>query len=426
MVRTYFSHPQKCPETHISPGSFGTHPRAIRDVATHFRDECELRPDPFIRYAYPQLLDTSRAAVAGLLNVDVNTCVFVPNATTGVNTVLRNIVWNPAGTDEILTFNTIYGACGRTVSYVCSTTGLASNREITTNYPLSTTTYASLFRSAIAASRAAGKVPRVAIFDAVASHPGVRIPFEALTAICKEEGILSLIDAAHGIGHIPLDLSALDPDFFVSNCHKWLFTPRGCAVFYVPLRNQAIIRSTLPTSHGYQPLLAAGDEAPRNPLPPNPKPPFVANFEFVGTIDSTPYLCVAAAIKWREQVCGGEAAIFEYCSTLVRAGAQTVAAALGTEALENEEGDLQDCCMAMVRLPIEGVDAAQEAAALQWAQETLVTEFKTFLAIGVLQGAFWVRLSGQVYLDGDDFEWAGKVLKEVCERVNKGEFLGKE
>jgi selenocysteine lyase/cysteine desulfurase len=48
------------------------------------------------------LLDESRAAVAKILNAPVEGVVFVPNATTGVNTVLRNIVWNKG--DEILYF----------------------------------------------------------------------------------------------------------------------------------------------------------------------------------------------------------------------------------------------------------------------------------------------------------------------------------
>jgi selenocysteine lyase/cysteine desulfurase len=347
--------------------------------------------------------------------------------------VLRNILWNEDKADEILHFNTIYGACGRTITYVCESTGLVSSREITTPYPLSTATYVDLFRTAIAASRAAGKRPRVAVFDIVASLPGVRIPFEALVAVCREEGILSLIDGAHGVGHIPLDLSAIDPDFFVSNCHKWLFTPRGCAVLYVPERNQGIIRSTLPTSHGYLPIPTKSDLAdgkpPLNPLPPTTKPPFVANFEFVGTIDNTPYLCVAEAIKWREQVCGGEKAIYEYCRDLVRKGAKTVASILGTEVLENEEDNLQDCCMSMILLPIgmQGkggdISTAEEPALSVWLNETLIHQYNTFLAITFFQGQFWVRLSAQVYLDHDDFEWAGNVLKDLSQRANKREFL---
>src|SRR4051794_13599504 len=100
-----------------SSGSFGTYPRAIRDKQREYLDQCEAAPDIFIRYDYPKLLDVSRAAVAKLLNAPVSTVVYVPNATTGVNTVLRNLAWNPDGRDEILYFDTIYGACGKTVAY---------------------------------------------------------------------------------------------------------------------------------------------------------------------------------------------------------------------------------------------------------------------------------------------------------------------
>jgi hypothetical protein len=40
-------------------------------------------------------------------------------------------------------------------------------------------------------------------------------------------------------------------------------------------------------------------------------------------------------------------------------------------------------------------------------------------------GAWWVRLSGQIYLTKDDFQWGSDVLKELCERVKKGDWESK-
>lgn len=77
------------------------------------------------------------------------------------------------------------------------------------------------FRSAIRKEKEAGNNVRVAIFDTVVSMPGVRLPFEELTRVCKEEGVLSCVDGAHGVGHLELDLTGLDPDFFVSvSCYS--------------------------------------------------------------------------------------------------------------------------------------------------------------------------------------------------------------
>lgn len=360
----------------------------------------------------------------------VSTVVYVSNATTGVNTVLRNIVWNSDGKDEILQFNIIYGACGKTTDYICEMThDVVRTREINLTYPIEDPELLAAFKSAIQDSRNSGHRPRLAIFDTIVSNPGLRFPFEALTAICREEGILSLIDGAHGVGHIDLDLSTLDPDFFVSNCHKWLFAPRGCAVFYVPERNQDMIRSPLPTSHGFvtRSELASG----HRDCPWGGKSDFVSNFEFIGTTDPSSYLTVPEAIKWRVEVCGGEDAIRAYCTALARDGGRRVAEILGTTILDNKSHSLTDCCMVNVLLPlsldnsggdnvviVEDRPGAKEAVT-DFILHTLIDEYSTFMPVFFFQGAWWTRLSGQIYLDMDDFEEAGRTLKEVCERVGR-------
>ena len=155
--------------------------------------------------------------------------MFVPNATTGVNTVLRSLVFQPG--DSILYFNTTYGACAKTVEYVCeisSAKGIRLNLE----YPIEDEDLLERFRGAIRkekekkAEGESGKSRvRIAIIDTIVSMPGVRMPFEKMVEICRQEGVLSLVDGAHGVGHIDLNLSRLDADFFVSNCHKCVFFP---------------------------------------------------------------------------------------------------------------------------------------------------------------------------------------------------------
>lgn len=150
-------------------------------------------------------------------------------------------------------------------------------------------------------------------------------------------------------------------------------------------------------------------------------------------MDSSPYLCIPTAVKWREEL-GGEEVVRNYCSTLVNLAAKHVAGVLGTEVLDNETRTLSQCAMANIRLPIS-VTKVQETASRSglehgemgllvrdWIGETAIDGYKTFFQTFFYSGAWWVRLSGQVYLDMHDFEWAAQTLKTICERVEKGDW----
>lgn len=74
---------------------------------------------------------------------------------------------------------------------------------------------------------------RLGLTDAICSMPGVVVPWERLCSLFKNNGILSLVDAAHLMGHRAVNLKQTDPDFWVSNVHKWCFAPRSVSVLYV-------------------------------------------------------------------------------------------------------------------------------------------------------------------------------------------------
>lgn len=201
--------------------------------------------------------------------------------------------------------------------------------------------------------------------------------------------------------------------------------PRGCAILYVPRRNQPLIKTSYPTDGRYLP------DADRKGISPTKY--FGSLFEHVSTIDTSPYLCVLEALKFRNEVCGGEDRVRAYCIGLAKQGGELMAMLMGTEVLKSEAGTLEDCCFTNVRLPLEiaqdgekvvtrqsgGILPGDADAVANWMTERSVNEFDTYIAVRHYGGAFWTRLSGQVYLDRADFAWAAGVLLELCARARR-------
>jgi len=362
----------------LNHGSFGTYPIPVRNAKRGYTKLTEACPDKFLRYQCIDLLEKARERVAQLVNAPVDECVIVTNASTGINTVLRNLIYKEK--DVIIYFDTVYGAVEKTLLSVAETNPQLTLRKVghgqdyAYKLPMSHPEICSAFSQTISRLLYEGYNVKAAVFDTIVSLPGVRLPFERLVRMCKEYGILSVIDGAHSIGMIPLNLSELDADFFTSNCHKWLYTPRGCALLHVPKRNQHLIRTTYPTSHGYVPADSADV---RVVLPVTSKSPFVHLFQFVATADNTSYYCIPAAINFRQNLCGGEERIYEYIRDNAQRGADMIAMLLGTEVMDDLDpglglkamgsyeastgqdqvsrkwaGGLRDCAMANVVLPI--------------------------------------------------------------------------
>lgn len=382
----------------LNHGSFGSCPNSVLAAQRAWRDRVEEAPDYALRLTYPAELRRVRAAVANLVGCDHQDLVLVPNATTGTNTVLRSLQFGPG--DALLTFSTSYSALHKTVLFVCQRTG-AQHIEVELGHP--TTAAAILERTEDALRAAQGRI-KLAVIDTISSVPAIRLPFEELTALCRRYRCLSLIDGAHGVGCIPLDLRAWQPDFFTSNLHKWHHCPRPNALLYVAREHQMRIHS-LPISHGY-------------PAPgvPNPLPPatidsaFVEEFAFVGTTDISGVLAIPAAFAFRAAL-GGEAAIYAYLSKLSQTGGAEVARLLGTEVLQGPCAE--GAPMVNVRLPWQGrpADPLRARAAFE---HTLRHRHDTFVPMFPHAGAWWARLSAQVYLEGEDLAYAATALQDGC------------
>ncbi len=201
-----------------------------------------------MRYSYAEHLTASRGAAARLVNAPPDTCVFLQNASLGVNTVLRNLVYGPG--DVIVYFDTIYDACEKTILSILETDPQVRARKVDGyEFPCDHAKVVRRFVQVVEELRRDGLRPKVAVFDTICALPGVRFPFERLTDECRRLGVLSCIDAAHGIGHIALDLARLDPDFLVSNCHKCVFLYHPSCAGASPLFRENSSPCFTPTTH---------------------------------------------------------------------------------------------------------------------------------------------------------------------------------
>ncbi|CRG91216.1 putative aminotransferase C660,12c [Talaromyces islandicus] len=387
----------------INNGSFGSYPTQIRDALNSYQQQTDAEPDIFIRYKLPALIDRSRAAVASLINArSVDDVVLVPNVTTGVNTILWNLSLNFSAGDKIVYLGTTYGSCEKIIDFIGEYSSSVEAVRVDIQYPISKAAILQKFQHAISQPGV-----RVTLFDTVSSMPAFCLPCEEMVALCRQYNVLSLVDGAHGIGCIPLDMQRLDADFF----GRWLFMPRSCAALHIPARNQHLIRSSLPTSHGYIPIHKPGKPVIKNPLPVSKNPAFVQLFEFVGTLDYTPYLCVPDALRYRQEICGGEEVIMRYCIDLAQRGSELVAQMLGTEVLGEQWQ--RECPMAMVRLPIDNVSGLSETRQAEigpWIEKEGAEVHGFFAPVILHNENLLVRLSAQVYLTLQDFESVGRAL----------------
>jgi hercynylcysteine S-oxide lyase len=216
---TYFI----CQYSHfLLTGSFGTYPKQVRDALRGYQSATEEAPDQLLRFDYPRLLGESRRRISELLGLSPSAgaecVVFVPNATSGVNAILRNLQYRDK--DCVIYFTTIYGACEKTLFSIRETSPDLQLRMVEYVLPCTHDHLLDALAKTIDQAVADDLNPKLCLFETITSVPAARFPFERITKLCRDRGILSLIDGAHGVGHIPLNLQELDPDFFVSNCHK--------------------------------------------------------------------------------------------------------------------------------------------------------------------------------------------------------------
>jgi isopenicillin-N epimerase len=314
----------------LNHGSFGATPTAIREEQRKWMDLLENEPVRFYEDLAMEFMQEARNSLAEMLNCDADDLALVENATTGVNTILRSLEFNEG--DEILIPDHAYQACRNALDYVSERWGA---KVVTVNipFPIDGPEVATELIMAGLTERTV-----LVMIDTVTSPTGLRMPFEELVALIEGQGVSVLLDAAHGIGMVPLDLTTLGASYTTSNCHKWLCAPKGSAFLHVRNDHQLKIHP-LVISHGMT-------------FPLGETTRFRHEFDWTGTRDISAFCSIPATIEYLPTLMkGGWSAIMQHNHDLAMAGRTILCERLGIEAPCPES---MITCIATLRLPAGG------------------------------------------------------------------------
>jgi isopenicillin-N epimerase len=307
---------------------------------------------------------------------------FVPNATTGVSTVLRSIELAPG--DEILTTDHAYNACRNALEHAAAKAGA---RVVVAAVPFPIASPEAIVDAVLAAVMPR---TRLALLDHVTSQTALIFPVDRLVAELAARGVDTIVDAAHAPGMVPMNVDAVGAAYTTGNFHKWVCAPKGAAFLHVRRDRQPRIRP-LSISHGAN-------------SPRVDRSRFRLEFDWVGTADPTPFLCVPEALRFLGSLApGGIGEVMERNHAAAVEARRALCAALG---IAPPCPDAMIGAMASVPLP-DGPDVSLQEALF----ERFHIEVPVFPWPASRRFARMVRVSTPPYVEQSDVTKLAEALR---------------
>jgi isopenicillin-N epimerase len=381
----------------LNHGSFGATPRVALAAQQAWRERLEAEPVRFMVDEFEAAFDMARAALGAFVGADPDDLGFVPNATTGVNTVLRSLRFTPE--DELLTTDHEYNAVRNAMEYVAEREGA---RVVVASVPFPIDSPDEVVEAVLSCVT---PHTRLAVLDHVTSATGLVLPLARLVAELAGRGVDTLVDGAHAPGMLDLRVAELGAAYYAGNLHKWVCAPKGAGFLWVRRDRQAAIRPL---------VISHGANSPRTD-----RSRFRLEFDWTGTSDPTAWLTVPDAIRFGEGLMdGGWPTLRARNRALVLAARDLICAALDESrpAPDAMLGSMASIPLPWERTPgtVQGVSLYGDAvhgALLEAGFQTMITPWPQRPEAGAWRRV--LRLSAAAYNDLAQFERLAAVLPGV-------------
>lgn len=216
--------------TYMNTGTEGSAPKPVFDDYVRILKQFTASPtqatfhDDDLNY----FQENNREKVAQFVGAEKDEIVLTGNTTMGINTVLFGLDYAPG--DEIIT--TLHDH----IAEISPSKVLRERRDVKfTQLELGSPARSKdeiirLFERAITNSRFR---PKVLLICHINFTTGLRMPVKELCQLARKHDMISIVDGAHALGMLKLDLHDMGCDFYSTAGHKWLNCVPGTGVLYM-------------------------------------------------------------------------------------------------------------------------------------------------------------------------------------------------
>ena len=423
--------------TFLNHGAFGLAAKGVLEAAAAWRRYAERQPLRFFdRQLLPHLVRVLHIFRAEIGAESAKDLVLVPCATQGLNAVLQSVGRRMRTGDVIYTLDVGYGAVKKMVTEVCARAdGVHEEQSVELHAvaEISSLT-ATNMRSSIVELVERTLDPtktKLAVFDAVTSNTALVLPLRELIQVCHARGVPVLIDGAHALGQLPVNVTELDADYFVGNCHKWYCSLRGAAFLWVnPKRRDttAPVPRPLTISHGF----GSG---------------FSSEFLWDGNRDYSSWLVLDVAVEFWKRLGPGLEPVRKYCHELLcegvgyltktwmtrtlvpleMCGSMTLVklpsgVSQGAMALLSQKAKLSDMTGAVTEEDrLSGCEVLTSAHA-KAVQDCLHLVYRIEVPVKCVGRSLWVRVSVAAYNEMQDFVALANAVEKIRNKQRAVEF----
>ncbi len=363
--------------TFLNHGSFGATPKVVMEEYQRLQIELEQQPVDFIARRSEALFAKARESAAHFLHTKAENIVFVQNTTTGLNIVANSLDLKQG--DQVLTTNLEYGAAQRMWEILAERKGFKYTCSKISLPITSTEVFVNEFFKNVSDKT------KVVFLSHITSATALLFPVKEIIAEAKKRQLITFIDGAHAPGHIPLNLTELDPDFYIGNFHKWVMSPKGSAFLYASQNAKKWLKPFIIGWGGIHNTAQANNLVDENQLP--------------GTRDMSACLAVPKAIEYNlKHLTPKKRTEFKALIAFAKSKFETI---FKTKAISEGKSDLQIYAHPLPQ-NIDGIHLKKH----------LWEAHKIEIPVMKINDIQYIRISVQIYVEQADIEKLVAVLTE--------------